>query len=181
MKREVMNSMRRGALAASLGALILIGAGAALAAGGSGAAAINPSSDVAAGGLGTWTIRYTAAEAFSSGTIAVVIPDGWSAPQISASSSAGYVTVSSEGVLGASPLAIAGRTIIVSVDTLDVDQTIDIVYGDASVDVGGRAAAQTGAQSGVVFTVSSHPEGSGRSPIASSPLLDVVAGLVARL
>jgi hypothetical protein len=181
MKREVMNSMRRGALAASLGALMLFGAGASFAAGGSGTAAINPSSGVAAGGLGTWTIRYTAAEAFSSGTIAVVIPDGWSAPQISASSSAGYVTVSSDGVLEASPLAIAGRTIIVSVDTLDVDQTIDIVYGDASVDLGGRAAAQTGAQSGVVFTVSSDPDGSGRSPIAASPLLDVVAGPVAGL
>ena len=182
MRREVINSMRHGALAASLGALMLfVAAGAAFAEGGTGTATIGPSGDVAAGALGTWTIRYTAAEAFSSGTIAVVIPDGWSAPQISASSSAGYVTVSSEGVLGASPLTIAGTTIIVSIDTLDAGQTVDIVYGDATAGLGGRAAAQTGAQSGVEFVVSSDSNGPGHSPIASSPLLDVVAGPVARL
>ncbi|MCX5753214.1 MAG: Ig-like domain-containing protein, partial [Candidatus Krumholzibacteria bacterium] len=181
MKRSALNSMRYGALAAGLGAFMLFAGVPVFAAGGSGTAAISPSSDVSAGGLGTWTIRYTAAEAFSSGTIALAVPDGWSAPQISTPSSAGYVTVSSEGVLGAPALAIAGRTITVSVDTLDAGQTIDIVYGDPSMDVGGRAAAQTGAQSGVEFVVRSDPDGSGDSPIAASPLLDVVAGPVARL
>jgi hypothetical protein len=181
MKREFLNSMRHGALAASLGAFMLFVSGPVFAAAGSGTAAISPSSDVAAGALGTWTIRYTAAEAFSSGTIMLAIPDGWSAPQISVPSSAGYVTVSSEGVLGAPALAVAGRTITVSVDTLDAGQTIDIVYGDGTVDLGGRATAQTGAQSGVEFIVRSDPNGSGHSPIAASPLLDVVAGPVAKL
>ncbi|MFA4947525.1 MAG: Ig-like domain-containing protein, partial [Candidatus Krumholzibacteriia bacterium] len=181
MKREVLNSMRHGALAVSLGAFMLFVAGPVFAAGGSGTAAISPSSDVAAGELGTWTIRYTAAEAFSSGTIELAIPDGWSAPQISVPSSGGYVTVSSEGVLGAPALTLAGRTITVSVDTLDAGQTIDIVYGDGTVDLGGRATAQTGAQSGVEFVVRSDPNGSGDSPIASSPLLDVVAGSIAKL
>ncbi len=181
MKRRIPISLRHRALAASLCVFALLAAGAAFGAGGSGTATINPSSDVVVGESGTWTIRYTAAEAFTSGAIELEIPDGWSAPQISASSLAGYVTVSSEGVLGAPAIAIAVRTISISVDTLSVGQTIDIVYGDASIDLGGRATAQTGAESGVPFIVRSNPDGSGKAAIASSPTLNVVAGPIVQL
>ncbi len=49
MKRGIINSMRHGAIAASLGVLMLFVAGAAFAAGGTGTATISPSIDVAAG------------------------------------------------------------------------------------------------------------------------------------
>jgi hypothetical protein len=181
MMRKIPNSMRLAAFVAGIGILVLSGASALLAAGGSGSATISPSAGVAAGHSGTWIIRYTAAEAFSSGTIGLAIPDGWSAPQISSSSSPGYVTVSSEGTLGAPALAIALGTISVFVDTLELGQTIEIVFGDTTVDAGGRATAQTGVESGVQFGVSSNPDGAGGASIAASPTLDVVAGPVAKL
>ncbi len=181
MKPKVLYSARSRALAVSLGVFMLLNAGAALAAGGSGTASVSPASDVAAGRLDTWTVRYTAAEPFSSGTVSLVIPDGWTGPQDTDGFSAGYVTVLSEGALGAPAISIAGRTITISVDTLDPGQTIDIVYGDGSVDPGGRAAAQTVVESGVQFTVRSDPGGYGNSPIAASPTLNVIAADIARL
>ncbi|HMI30707.1 MAG TPA: hypothetical protein VK527_03140, partial [Candidatus Limnocylindrales bacterium] len=61
---------------------------------GSGTAFILPSDSVQVDAAGTWTITYVAEEDFalvSGGFIEVVIPSGWSPPQIADSTAAGYV------------------------------------------------------------------------------------------
>ena len=148
---------------------------------GSGAASIAPSAAVAAGSAGTWTITYTAAETFVAGTIEIEIPDGWSAPQLSNSSARGFVTASSMGTLGTPALSISGRNIVVSVAALEVNQTVDVVYGDASIHQSGAAVAQSNPQTGVQFLVRSDSNGPGRMPIASSPRIDIVAIIAAQL
>ncbi|HVO76543.1 MAG TPA: invasin domain 3-containing protein, partial [Candidatus Bathyarchaeia archaeon] len=177
MRPHLRTSVRRLAWAA----VILVLAGPAMAAPGSGTAVITPSSDVTAGSGGTWTIRYTAADTFITGTIEIAIPIGWSAPQLADPHTAGYVTVSTAGTLGAPELSIAGRIITVNIAALDTSQTVDVVYGDASVDALGRAVAQTAAASNVEFTVGSDPSGASPLSLASSPRLNVVAGPIEQL
>ncbi|MDD4857202.1 MAG: Ig-like domain-containing protein, partial [Candidatus Krumholzibacteria bacterium] len=181
MKKRSLGSMRKIAGIAAIALVMLVPPFAAFAAAGSGTSSVTPLSDVSAGSSGTWTFRYTAADTFISGTLEIVIPDGWSAPQIADPYSAGYVTVSSSGTLGATPLAIAGRVITVYVTALDTAQTVDVVYGDQSIDAGGRSIAQTAVESAVEFAMSSDPAGETRSPLALSPSLDVVAGSIAKL
>ncbi|HSG26877.1 MAG TPA: hypothetical protein VLA34_00255, partial [Candidatus Krumholzibacterium sp.] len=155
--------------------------GIAEAAPGSGTAVIAPLSDVVAGSAGKWAITYTAAEDFSSGSIQLLIPSGWSVPQIGSGLSAGYVTAISEGTLDATPLSVVGRNIRVNIDTLSTGETVTIVYGDDSVSPAGNATAQTAKEDGVIFAVSSDPAGTSVSAIAVSPTLDVIAALVERL
>ena len=183
MKVLAPYSMRQAARAAGLALAILVLSSAVRAGAGSGTAAISPFADVAAGAYGTWTVQYTAADTFIAGSLMIVIPDGWAAPQISDPSSAGYVAAaaSAGGTLGAPALTIAGRVITVHIAELDTNQTVDVVYGDQSINAGGRARAQTLAGSDVEFAVSSDPEGAVPSPIVLSPHLDVVAGSIAKL
>ncbi len=144
---------------------------------GSGTAVISPSADVIVGTYGTWTITYTSAETFSVGSIEVVIPDGWSPPQILSSLVAGYVRASTAGTLGTPAITISGQSIIVNITTLGLGQTVAVIYGDVSVNPGGAARAQTYPESNVPFLVRSDPNTPGpRVPIASSPTLDVVVG-----
>ncbi|MBD3179103.1 MAG: hypothetical protein GF417_05640, partial [Candidatus Latescibacteria bacterium] len=148
---------------------------------GSGTAGITPSGDVTAGSSGEWVIEYTTAESFSEGVISVVVPDGWSNPQDSDGFAAGYVTVSSEGTLSATPLSISGMIITVSIDTLSSGETVTVVYGSESISAGGRADCQQSSQQGVEFTVSSDPGGSSTQQISSSPVLNVVADSITAL
>ncbi len=145
---------------------------------GSGTAAILPATDVAAGSSGTWTVTYQAATNFSTGVVRLTIPAGWTTPQISLSSSAGFVTATSQGALNITPISIAGNNITVNVDTLTAGETVTIVYGAPA----GPADAQTLTQSGVEFTVGSNPLGSSPSDLtAGSPTLNVVAAPVSKL
>ena len=63
---------------------------------GSGSADITLPDDVVAGSSGTWSITYTAAQAFKNGTITVTVPAGWTTPQTGSNVSAGYVSVSTK-------------------------------------------------------------------------------------
>ncbi len=149
---------------------------------GSGTAVIFPPADVTAGFSGTWTITYTATADFSTGVVRLVIPAEWTLPQESSNSSAGYVTAVSEGTLNvADPVSIVGRNITINVDTLTAGETIDIVYGDSSSSVLGKAESQTVAGSGVEFLVQSNPLGASPASIVSSPKLNVVAAPASKL
>src|SRR2546426_11437609 len=60
---------------------------------GSGTAAVSPASPVVAGSSGTWAITYVAGEDFDTllgGAITIDIPVGWTAPQNTGSTAAGY-------------------------------------------------------------------------------------------
>ena len=149
---------------------------------GSGTAVIAPSADVIVGSMGTWTITYTSVEAFISGSIEVVIPAGWSPPQIANSGANGFVAVSTAGTLGTPAIAISGMSVIVNIASLAVGQTVDVVYGDTTIAPGGAARAQTYPASNVLFVVRSDPYGPGnRLPIANPPRLNVIPGPVVEL
>ncbi|MBN1884470.1 MAG: Ig-like domain-containing protein, partial [Candidatus Krumholzibacteriota bacterium] len=181
--RSTYADLPRGAAAVFLVATVLavLWPAVACAVPGSGTAAIDPSGAVSAGSLGTWTITYTATEAFSHGTVELTIPPGWSLPQTTDGFLEGYVTVSSSGTLGLPPASVTGRQISVAVDTLDIGGTVTIVYGSIAVSVDGRAEAQTSVEDDVVFATASDPAGTSGAPIASSPIVDVVAASVDRL
>ncbi|HMA75992.1 MAG TPA: hypothetical protein VKO43_01665 [Candidatus Krumholzibacteriaceae bacterium] len=142
---------------------------------GSGTAAITPSDDVTVGSSGEWTITYTASENFSNGEISLSIPGGWTVPQSSDSSSSGYVTVSSDGILAADPISIASRVIFISIDSLTTGDTVAIVYGDSTEFSSGQATAQNSVESAIEFTVRSDPSGSSPVAISSSPVLNTTS------
>ncbi|MBI4364853.1 MAG: hypothetical protein HY568_05425, partial [Candidatus Latescibacteria bacterium] len=172
-------------LAAMLVALAAAPAGAGP---GSGSAIIVPTSAVPAGSYGIWTVQYVASEDFpiSGGLIEVVIPSGWTPPQKTNSTSAGYVNWTD--VNRVDSLTISGQTIRVHLGGADsvtdsshrflVGDAISVLYG-----VGGgpaSARAQTTAPATAVYEVRSDPQGSGSpAPIASSPTLSVIPGPVA--
>jgi len=180
---SVRNKLQKKLLITAIGVLLFhfFSASTVYAGAGSGAAFIIPSSDVVAGSSGTWTIRYTAVDTFINGIIEVTIPDGWSLPQISDSSVAGFTTVTTQGTLEDPSITISQRVVRVHIASLDTNQTVDIVYGDASKNSSGAAIAQTSAENGVEFTVSSDPLGSSASPIASSPTVNVVPASVSKI
>lgn len=152
---------------------------------GSGSAAISPPADVTAGSTGTWTLVYTAADSFSvGGIVEITIPNGWTLPQDASATSAGYVTVSTDQTLGNPALAIASNVVTITMDSLNVGNTVTLVYGDDSggANPGAVATAQTGAQTGVQFLVRSEPDGlTTPAAITGSPTLDVVAAAIAKV
>ncbi|MDH3198696.1 MAG: hypothetical protein OEO21_10700, partial [Candidatus Krumholzibacteria bacterium] len=156
---------------------------AALAGPGSGSAAIAPALDVSAGAAGTWAVTYAAGEAFQSGTVRLVIPASWSAPQGASSGGAGYVTVATNEPTGTPSISsVVGQTITVTVDTLTAGNTITITYGDTGGGANPLAVATApGAPGPYAFTVSSDPTGAAPVQIATSPSLDVVPGPPFRL
>ncbi|TMQ62970.1 MAG: T9SS type A sorting domain-containing protein [Candidatus Eisenbacteria bacterium] len=145
---------------------------------GSGTATIAGSSAVVAGASGTWAITYVAAENFGAllgGQITIEIPSGWTAPQSSDSSSAGYVRP--EPPDHVTLLSTSGQTITVQLGALPATpflagDSVTVVYGWG----GGAAAAvaDSVAPATATFTVTSDPLQSGSpAPIASSPTLAV--------
>src|SRR5262245_29017864 len=166
-----------------VGLVALIAAGVTpltLAGPGSGTAIITPSSNVAAGSSGTWSIVYTAAETHTDGTVRVTIPNGWTAPQDGSSSSPGFVSVTTNEPTGSPSLSVAGQVITVAVDVLNPGNTLNIVYGDDSGSPSGRAAAATTVGS-YSFLTASDPSGGSVSPLSSSPALNVIATTPASL
>src|SRR5262245_37736433 len=164
------------ALGAALVCSILVaraGAGA-----GSGSARIVPPDTVQAGAAGTWSFPYVAAEDFQlpgGGTIDIVIPLAWTAPQLTDPGAPGYVGWSNPRV---DSVATSGHTIHVHAGGLVpvlAGDTLVVAYGAG----GGPASAiaQTMAPGTVVFLVDSPPLSRGPPPqTQGSPMRSVVAG-----
>ncbi|MCI0451457.1 MAG: Ig-like domain-containing protein, partial [Candidatus Latescibacteria bacterium] len=172
---------RRSIRVAALAAFLAAGVAALTTAGpGTGTANISPSSSVAAGSSGEWSITYTAAELHDDGTLRVTIPTGWTAPQDGSATSPGFVTVATNEPTGAPGLSVAGQVITVVVDTLNAGNTITIVYGSDDVSSSGRATAATTVGT-YPFLVESDPTGGSPAPIVTSPDLDVIADAPASL
>jgi hypothetical protein len=117
--------------------LLCIAAGTALAGPGSGTAEMWPSIDPQAGTYNRWTIRYTAAEEFGDfgGLVTVDIPVGWSAPQLSDSSQAGFVRATAWQAQDLDSVTIAGRVIRLHVageKKLKVGEYVEAIYGASS-------------------------------------------------
>ena len=139
---------------------------------GVGSAVISPLQAAAGTGGNTMTISFTnGPDAWGSGVLRVVIPDGWSAPSLTGSV-AGYYTVAvSNGTYGGT--IRSGQTITVYVSGLQANTgTVTIVYG-SKISGGPGAIAQAGAGT-AVFRVENNPAGTTSYEIASSPYVDVV-------
>jgi len=146
---------------------------------GSGTAVIAPSTDVTAGTQGTWTLTYTAAEPFSSGLVKYTIPTGWTTPQNSSSTSAGYITATSDDPSAVLGISVAGQIVSVTTTVLATGKTISLLYGDTGggANPTAKASAPTAPASGVTFLVESDSQsGNNPAPIASSPSVNIVAG-----
>jgi hypothetical protein len=169
-----MTSKPRWLMAAAIAAPLVAAWAGALAGPGSGSAGITPSASVGAGSTGTWRVVFTAAEPMQNGRLRVTIPAGWTDPQAVASSSAGYVTVSTNEPSGTPLLAVGGHVVTIDVDTLSVGNTVTLVYGDDSGSSAGRASAATVLGS-YTFLVESDPTGTNPDPLAASPALLVDA------
>ncbi len=140
---------------------------------GSGTAIISPSSPVAAGSAGEWSVTYTATEIHDDGTVRLTIPAGWTAPQGASAESPGFVTVITDEPTGTPSLSIAGQVITIAVDTLNVGNTVTIIYGDDAISDIGRASAATAVGS-YPFLVESDPAGGSPAPIVTSPAITVI-------
>lgn len=151
---------------------------------GSGNAAIFPAIDVAAGSQGTWSVVYSASDSFAvGGMIEVTIPAAWTVPQDTSTTTAGYLSVSTDQPDGNPVLAIASRVVTVTMDSLGVGHAVTLVYGDdaGGANPGAVATAQTLAEVGVTFLVASDPAGVAPTAIVTSPTVDVVPAAVTRL
>ena len=102
----------------------------------------------------TQTLTYTpAAGSMANGDVSFVVPVGWTAPQATTPSAAGYVTAT--GGSGTNTIAVTGTgpwTVTVSGVTLNqgAAQTLVIKYGDTSG--GGTGATATATTGAVVWT-----------------------------
>nr|HPN32804.1 lamin tail domain-containing protein [bacterium] len=142
-----------------------------------GRATIYPDNSVAAGGKGTWEIRFNAGISnWSNGQLSVQIPADWTNPQKIDPAAAGYVTVSSNGTI-ASYSIDSTDTIVVNVTSLDPeDGYIYIKYGDSSnkTNRGGLAQVQAATGTDVEFYVRADIDGSNLEAISVHPSLDIV-------
>ena len=142
-----------------------------VAADGSGTMVVSPSG-VSAGSTGrTLAFTYTAAGGgMIGGTVQLVVPGGWTAPQDSSSSGAGYVTSS------AGTLSTSAQTITVSDLTMSSGQSLTVTYTNA------KAATTTGVEP---WTAQERSLAAGTlTALASAPLVTVYAkdgsGTIAR-
>ena len=153
------------------------------AAAGSGTATILPPSTVVAGKTGTWTITYVAAENFAAhptgGWIEIIVPSGWTAPQLVDSTAAGWVKPANMTYVAT--ITTSGQSIRLRLGTpsnqFTTGSAISVVYGRG----GGPASARadTVAPATAVFQVLSDPLNLGAlQPIASSPSVSVVPDVV---
>ncbi len=138
---------------------------------GVGSAVISPTY-VAAGTTGnTMTITFTnGSDTWGSGTLKIIIPDGWSAPSLSGTNP-GYYTVSVIGGSYAGTM-VNGQEIIIYVNNLQEDGTITVVYGSKSS--GGPGATSQSGTGTAVFKVENNPVGTNTYEIAGSPQVEVV-------
>ncbi|HEX7078744.1 MAG TPA: hypothetical protein VF363_09995 [Candidatus Eisenbacteria bacterium] len=174
---------RVAALAATLLALL---PGAARAGAGSGSASILPTNAVVAGSKGTWTITYVAAEDFAhpgGGILEIVVPAGWTPPQVASSSLPGYVAPSNATYVES--LTVSGQRIRARLggtpaSKFTAGSVVSILYGQG----GGPASAtaDTVAPATAVFAVTSDPLDTGApASLASSPSVSLIPGVVTRV
>ncbi|MGA3023124.1 MAG: hypothetical protein ABSE66_10130, partial [Thermoplasmata archaeon] len=118
---------------------------------GSGGASVAPTSTFAGTTNNTETLTYTAATggAAANGVVELSVPSGWTAPQKTTSTAAGYVTASyndgSSHAIAAGNITINGSgpwTIDVTLPAaLNNTNTLTIVYGDTASGINPGAAA----------------------------------------
>ena len=126
----------------------------------------------------TQTLTYTpAAGSMANGDVSVVVPVGWTAPQATTPSAAGYVTAT--GGTGANTIAVTGTgpwTVTVSGITLNqgLAQTLVLKYGDTSG--GGAGATATATTGAVAWSVKQRSSSRGAlTAVAASPTITVYA------
>ncbi|MCX5801516.1 MAG: hypothetical protein NTX17_09035, partial [Candidatus Eisenbacteria bacterium] len=164
--------------------LSLVASAPCLAAPGSGTAEMWPNTDAVAGTYGQWTIRYTAAEDFGGdgGTVAIDIPEGWSAPQLSDSTVEGFVRATLSGLFDPDSLVIVDRTIRLHIGSLPQSFSngdfVEVIYGGSY----SLARAQTTAPDSASFVVKSDPDGDSPQALTSgSPKISVLPGPSSRV
>src|SRR5436309_723632 len=84
---------------------------------GDGTMTVSPTSVCATSTGNSFTFQFRAPnnKDFLAGSQAtVLVPAGWTAPQISSSSSAGFVSVTNKGVTSASSVSVSGSTITIT-------------------------------------------------------------------
>jgi len=130
-----------------------------------------------------WTIQYAPAEDFSSttgGTVDIIIPTGWTLPQITSPVSPGYVNWTDANYVNS--VAVLGDTIRLLLgapprDPFVPGASVSVLYGAG----GGHASAhpQTTSQDTVYFRVRSDPALTGSpASIQFSPSVSVAPGRV---
>jgi hypothetical protein len=143
---------------------------------------ILPPDSVLAGGPGTWNITYTAVEDFATttgGTVDMLVPSGWTPPQATDSTVAGYVRWTDGEKVDS--VAVAGQTIrvylgggphLTTATQFLAGNAVSVLYGAGAGPASARA--QTTAPATAVFQVRSDPQLTGApQAIASSPSLFV--------
>ena len=126
----------------------------------------------------TQTLTFTpAAGSMANGDVSFVVPAGWTAPQASTPTGAGYVTAS--GGSGTNSIAVTGSgpwTVTVSGVTLDqgAAQTLVMTYGDTTG--GGPGATATSATGAATWTTKGRSSSRGTlTNIGASPSVTVYA------
>ena len=109
--------------------------------------------NVSASSLTTITTTYTAATGgMNTGAVSMVIPSGWTAPQKTTTTTAGYTSATANAVaVPAANIAVTGTgpwTITISGITLAAAQNLVIKYGDTAGGVDPAAAATATATTG---------------------------------
>lgn len=143
-------------------------------AGGLGTGSISPTTS-SKGTTGTWTITYTAANPnndTANHMILIRIPDGWTAPQTTSSSTAGYTTFSGSSYRASYPGVANGQFIIVPVGNMSNGGTITITYGDTSGSSSGAAMAPN-SDATYAFRIQSDDTGTNVDYISSVPTVTV--------
>ena len=132
---------------------------------GSGTMTVSPASVVAASTGANVVLTYTAATGGTSdGQVDVVVPPGWTTPQSTSATSAGYTTAT--GGSGSDAVGVSGSTIEVTGVTLASGQALTIRY----------SAVTAPSTTGPYTFAASEASLSGTAPrsLASSPTVDVV-------
>lgn len=121
-----------------------------------GSLTFTPTVKVAMGGRGEWTLTYTpsAVDTYVSGRIDVGVPSGWSNPQVTAATTPGWVTTSSNGTIGST--SVSGETLTINLTALTPQQTVTINYGYTNSGADSNALARIGSDSAPSFRLVGH-------------------------
>jgi hypothetical protein len=143
-----------------------------------------PKIDAVAGTYDRWTIRYTATQDFDNqgGMVTLDIPVGWSAPQVSDSTTEGFVRTKLSDPQDLDSVRVSGRTIRLYLGSnpgkFRAGEYVEVIYGASSA----FARTQTTSQDSVSFVVKSDPDDHSPQALTSgSPHIKVVAGPTARI
>ena len=134
---------------------------------GTGTMTVSPTAVQASSTGNVLTFTYTAATGGTSGgEVDVTVPSGWTAPQTTNSSSAGYVTTTCSGA----SVAVSSRIIKVTSLTLTGGSSCTIVYGTGGGTHGVTAPSSTGPNT---FSASDNSIGGTVVALGTSPTVTV--------